>query len=76
MLRLAPAKLSSFTGLDPNGLWVLFLSDRSAGNQAILNSWTLAINPLPEPESYGMVVAGALLAVCIWRNARSRGRQW
>ena len=35
------ALLSSFTGLDPNGEWVLFVADMAAGDIHILDSWGL-----------------------------------
>jgi hypothetical protein len=62
------AKLASFTGLDPNGQWVLFISDCSVGNEAVLDSWTLSINPVPEPQSYAVITAVALLLLAIARE--------
>jgi subtilisin-like proprotein convertase family protein len=41
------SNLGSFTGLNPNGLWVLFISDNSVGGQAALDSWTLSITQVP-----------------------------
>jgi subtilisin-like proprotein convertase family protein len=54
------ANLGSFSGLNPNGLWVLFISDRAAGNVARLDSWQLNITPVPEP-TYTAVLTGLCL---------------
>lgn len=55
------AFLGSFTGLDPNGDWTLFLADTSPGSTAVLQSWGLKISGVPEPSSGLLVLGGALL---------------
>jgi subtilisin-like proprotein convertase family protein len=46
------AQLSSFLGSDPNGPWVLFVSDMaSGGGQAVLDSWSIDITAVPEPDA-------------------------
>lgn len=60
------ATLGSLNGTDPNGTWVLFLSDASPGSQSILDDWTLNITTaaVPEPSVLALIGFGA---VCwIW----------
>jgi hypothetical protein len=41
----------TFGGMNPNGVWTLFLADVvSSGNSAVLNTWTLNITSVPEPN--------------------------
>ena len=65
------ALLSSFTGLDPSGTWVLFLADVSAGDQATLKSWSLSITgvAVPEPAAASLTALAALLATRRRRTA-------
>jgi hypothetical protein len=44
------ALLSSFSGLDANGNWTLFVADQSAGHVATLESWSLTVTGIPEPS--------------------------
>ena len=46
-----PAMLASFSGLDANGNWTLFLADQSAGGTSTLQSWTLTVTGIPEPSA-------------------------
>lgn len=55
------ALLSSFLGLSASGEWRLFLSDESAGNTAILTSWSLDLTLAPDGASQ-LRVAGSSLA--------------
>ena len=68
------ALLSSFNGLDPNGLWTLFVADVSPISTGTLKSWTLdlTVAPIPEPGtiSFGIL----LLSVCAITSGRSRKR--
>lgn len=61
------ATLASLDGTDPDGTWVLFISDLSPGGVSTLNNWTLNIDTLavPEPATWALVTVGAaaLLAV-------------
>jgi subtilisin-like proprotein convertase family protein len=55
--RTAP--LSIFNGLDPNGLWTLYVADVSSGGEGSLVGWGLQITTVPEPGS------AVLLAICL-----------
>lgn len=57
------AILSSFTGLDGNGIWKLFVADQSAGESSTLQSWSLTITAVPEPGTCTLLglSLGALL---------------
>jgi len=63
------AGLDSFVNANPNGAWVLFLSDASGGNTAEVNSWTLNVTTIPEPSSWALAAAGAV-ALAIFRRRR------
>lgn len=65
-----PATFASFTGLDANGTWTLFVADQSAGNTATLDSWTLAITGVPEPSAALLAATASLL---LWRRPARRG---
>jgi subtilisin-like proprotein convertase family protein len=54
------AGLDSFVGANPNGTWVLFLSDLSGNNVAQLNSWTLNLETVPEPSVWALMALGAV----------------
>jgi|SRR6185369_12290211 len=66
------AGLSSFSGLNPNGLWVLFVSDRATGNEATLDSWSLNVISVPEPGSCRLVIGGLLMMGISRRRRTSR----
>jgi hypothetical protein len=57
----------TFAGLNPNGDWTLFIADVvSGGGPATLNSWSLIITAVPEPNALqlgalGLVIGGMLL---------------
>jgi hypothetical protein len=61
------AYLSSFTGLDPNGTWTLFVADQSPGATSTLQSWTLTITAVPEP---GTVLLGGISMLLLLRRKR------
>jgi subtilisin-like proprotein convertase family protein len=65
------AFLSSFTGLDPNGTWTLFVADQSAGETSTLQSWSLTITAIPEPS---VAVLGLLGAGLMMRRRRCSER--
>jgi len=52
------ATLSSFEGLNPNGNWTLYVADLSAGDQSILQSWSLNIVGIPEPGTALLCLMG------------------
>lgn len=59
------ATLTSLDGTDPNGTWVLFISDLSPGGVSTLDSWTLNIDTLavPEPSALALIGLGGLALV-------------
>jgi subtilisin-like proprotein convertase family protein len=64
---------NSYNGVNPNGNWVLFISDLSGGDVSFsqLNSWSLTFNAVPEPVNVALgVFAAALLAGAGLRRAR------
>jgi subtilisin-like proprotein convertase family protein len=56
-----PAILNSFNGIDPNGLWTLFIADVSSGGEGSLVSWGLQITTVPEPTDVTFVFLGLLV---------------
>ena len=62
-----PAMLSSFTGLDANGSWTLFVADQSAGEISILKSWSLNVTGVPEPSA-ALLSAMAVMAMAFFRK--------
>jgi len=52
----------TFTGLDPNGTWTLFLADQSTGDQSAVTSWSLQIAAVPEPTTWAMAGFGLMFA--------------
>ncbi len=68
------ALLSSFVGLDPNGLWTLHLADLGNTGLARLTGWGLEITAVPEPEETLAVTALVLTAAAIgWRRRWRKG---
>ncbi len=63
------ALFDSFHGIDPNGTWTLFVADQAAGATSTLESWTLNLTVIPEPESCVMF---GLAAMLLLRRKRSR----
>lgn len=66
-----PAMLASFSGLNANGNWTLFLADQSPGATSTLQSWTLTVTGVPEPSAALLGAAGSLVLL---RRRRPRGR--
>ena len=58
-----PAMLSSFSGLNADGSWTLFIADQSTGETSTLQSWSMNITGVPEPSTtmLGCVVMMVLL---------------
>lgn len=52
--------LATFTGINPNGLWTLFIADLSPGDTATLESWSLAITAVPETSTTLLLGLSAL----------------
>lgn len=64
------AGLDSFLGTNPNGTWVLFLSDLSGNNTAQVNTWTLNLTTVPEPSVWALMLVGGA-AFVTFRRRRS-----
>jgi subtilisin-like proprotein convertase family protein len=61
------ANFSTFTGLDPNGQWTLFIADVSAGGgQSTVVSWGLDVDAIPQAPEPG-TMAIAVLGLVLWR---------
>ena len=70
--------LGSFTPLNPNGQWSLFLSDNSPVGTGLLATWTLEITgvPVPEPGTTTLLLLGASGgAAALGAAARRRRKQ-
>jgi len=60
----------SFTGLNPNGTWTLFIADLSTGGQSAVVSWSLDITAVPEPAN----VALGVFAVIFTASSLARSK--
>lgn len=61
------ATLDSFTGLDPNGSWTLFVADISGNGNGRIESWGIELTVVPEPSSFFLLALG-LLTFVAWRH--------
>ena len=68
------ATLSVFNGLNPNGEWTLFFADVSLGGIATLNSLSVDITAVPEPQETVVVMAVVLLGLGLFRRLQIRGQ--
>lgn len=64
------AGLSTFDGLNPNGVWTLFVADLGTGGLAKLDSWALHLVGVPEVPWTGMVSGALLLGAAAARRWR------
>ena len=69
------AGLGSFTGVDPNGDWVIYFRDASAGGLATLTDWTVGVTAVPEPINVALGVFGAVFAGVAVVRRRRRARK-
>lgn len=69
------ALMSDFLNTDPNGDWVLFLSDMSLGSESTLQDWQLNIISAPEPASWALLVLGIFLLINFFRHHRIAKRK-
>lgn len=60
---------ANLDGLNPNGVWTLFIADLSPGGQSTLVSWGLTVVTVPEPQTWTLL-GGSLAA--FWMMARQR----
>jgi hypothetical protein len=61
--------LSAFAGMDPNGLWTLFVADVRSGGVGVLESWDIEITVVPEPAEWAV---GAGIGLILWGMWRAR----
>lgn len=67
----AQSGLSKFNGKNANGAWTLFLADFCAGGagEAKVVSWSLQVQPVPEPIHVALGIFGGLFGVVnLWRS--------
>ena len=62
-----PAMLSSFSGLNADGSWTLFIADLSAGDTSTLQSWSMNITGVPEPST---IMLGCVVMMVLLRRKR------
>lgn len=55
------AFLDAFANHNPNGQWTLFVADLGAGETSHLLSWSLGVQPVPEPSAAMLGAAGAFV---------------
>lgn len=70
------AGLFVFDGMNPNGLWVLFVADRAGGNMGVVEEWSLSFSEfvaVPEPDGLAAVV-GALVVASVGIRLARNGR--
>lgn len=64
------AMLNSFNGLPAAGTWSLFIADVAAGDEAVLQSWSMEITGVPEPSTSVFCLA-ATASLLLRRRGRS-----
>jgi subtilisin-like proprotein convertase family protein len=64
------AFLGSFSGLDPNGTWTLFVADVSLGGISTFDSWGLQVVGVPEPSILVFTVVGSLALLLSARRSK------
>lgn len=63
------AGLSTFDGLNPNGVWTLFVADLGVGGLAKLDSWSVHLVGVPEVTWTGWVSGALLLGGALLRRS-------
>ncbi|WP_309385875.1 hypothetical protein [Cerasicoccus frondis] len=68
------ADFSSFIGLPASGNWTLFLADVSPGETTTVDSWSLSITGVPEPQT-SIVMLGLAAGAVVLTRAYMRQRR-
>jgi len=69
---------ATFAGTSPDGTWTLFFADAvSGGGSVTVNSWSLGLDPLPEPVNVALGIFGlcAVGAAVVRRTKRLRDHE-
>ncbi len=69
------AMLSSFAGLDPNGLWTLHVSDLSQNGLGQVVDWGLQFTLVPEPAPAALLATVALASLAALRRRSNRAAE-
>lgn len=63
------ADFTSFSGLSPNGSWMLFIADAAPGSLSTLTSFTVSMTAVPETVPLPLAAFGTSLAAMVaWRR--------
>ena len=72
------SSLAQFNGLDPNGIWKLWIADDSIGNDGSLTGATLSITAadapspaVPEPATWALMISGFALVGTAMRRSKT-----
>jgi subtilisin-like proprotein convertase family protein len=67
----AAGLLAGFNGAAPDGTWELFFADEvSGGGTSTLNSWTLNLTAMPEPQLATLEILGGIFWGSLWLARR------
>lgn len=69
---LPSTPLSGLSGLGADGRWTLFVGDLSGGAEHQLESWSLTLAPIPEPEHAAILLAAGCGLLALRRVRRGR----
>ncbi len=63
--------LAAYNDMSPNGNWTIFFADMaSGGSTATLQSWSLDLEPVPEPIETALIIFGVIV------GGFAVGRRW
>ena len=60
----------SYNGMNPNGIWTLYIADLSPGGQSRLENWSLGFSPVPEPVNMALPFLAGVYVVFILSRSR------
>lgn len=64
------AMLGLFNGMDPNGVWSLYVADLSAGGEGTLVGWGLEITAVPEPSLASLLGSAAAMLLLLAKRRK------